>query len=107
MKTLILLIAVILSGCVESKQENFKWTILKSPLTGRCYEVATRSLGLETGVAMMAEIPCTDNLSKAMMGNNFNFEIEIEPKVVGSEPESIVANDPVAPDRLIDCTWCA
>jgi len=43
--------------------EKYLWTTMKSPTTGRCYEVATRS---ETsgysgyGYMGMSEIPCTE-----------------------------------------------
>ena len=50
---------LLVSGC-ERKLEpsNFRWSVIKSPNTGRCYELATRALDWQSGVAMMAEIPC-------------------------------------------------
>ena len=38
---LLMLIVGMLSGCkVETKQSDIIWTIVESPITGRCYEVA-------------------------------------------------------------------
>ena len=61
----IVIAAMLATKADESRARNaedvatwFKWSTVKSPTTGRCYEVAHRDVGTTHATAMMAEIPC-------------------------------------------------
>lgn len=57
----IFLATLLLAGCTPEKDgRDFTWTIVKSPRTGRCYEVASVMLGTQYGVMAMGEIPCSE-----------------------------------------------
>lgn len=56
------LLALLLSlGCTpESDGRDFTWTFVKSPLSGRCYEMVSRMLRTDQGVMSISEIPCKE-----------------------------------------------
>ena len=56
---LVFFLLMVFAGCRRVPEpSSFTWSVIKSPNTGRCYELATRALDWQSGVAMMAEIPC-------------------------------------------------
>lgn len=52
--------ALFVVSCVTdlSSPNAFAWGIVRSPKTGRCYEVAAKSMNNSTTVIMMSEVPC-------------------------------------------------
>ena len=58
MKYLVLLLLV--AGCKPPSADELKWRHVKSPLSGRCYELAPYALGTNIGVMGMSEIPCSE-----------------------------------------------
>ena len=47
----------LLIGC-RPPESTLRWKYVKSPLSGRCYEVASSAFGTQSGVMAMAEIGC-------------------------------------------------
>ena len=66
MKLVLLLIVVVLAltGCTEDKVDTsipgYSWSIIESPITGNCYEVAGRSPILYKGYMGMARVECPE-----------------------------------------------
>lgn len=59
MKKLPLFAVILLSACQKNDGKDFSWRILKSPLTGRCYEVAQVSLPWANNYAFgLSEVSC-------------------------------------------------
>lgn len=65
----IALFFLIFTGCVNTEgpeitESKYTWSIIKSPQTGRCYEIVTmrETLAMEMGFGYMgmSEIPCPD-----------------------------------------------
>jgi len=65
---LLLIVIITMSACLgppsvgpEESTEKYGWTwsLVESPITGKCYEVITRRSGYN-GYAGMAEVPCSD-----------------------------------------------
>jgi len=44
---------------VSPEGKGWNWSTTKSPITGRCYEIVTRSQGAK-GYMGMSEIPCDE-----------------------------------------------
>lgn len=65
-KILLLAPLVLLTGCDRpgdetTSSDQWTWSTMKSPRTGRCYEVATRVLGAGNttySYSGMSEVPC-------------------------------------------------
>jgi hypothetical protein len=60
MSYVIIIVFLLLVGCMDGgKSENWQWARLKSPNTGKCYELASYGLGTQYGVAVITEeVPC-------------------------------------------------
>ncbi len=55
-----LTLMLVLVSCSPPESSYWKWGHIKSPLTGRCYEVATLGYGTQSAVAIGGEIPCRE-----------------------------------------------
>lgn len=50
----------ILSACGTNPPGGWTWGYVKSPQSGRCFEVASHALGADHGTAFAVEIPCSE-----------------------------------------------
>ncbi len=53
-----MIIFLFLSACSPPKE--LRWRHIKSPLSGRCYEIATSGFATTYGIMGMSEIPCRE-----------------------------------------------
>lgn len=61
-KLMILLALLALAGCKQRESgDDLQWRYMKSPLSGRCYEVAQGSnMYANNAVLSMSEVPCAE-----------------------------------------------
>lgn len=58
-KLILLLLFLFVAGCEVPTSDEIYWGFIKSPKTGRCYEVAKYGVWQQATMAM-SEVPCRE-----------------------------------------------